>query len=404
SGTEERLARFTELAATAVANSQARERVAQLADEQAALRRVATLVAEGATPSRVFDAVRQEVARMFNIPSTILMRFDADGTGTLLATYGDYLGPVGTRWPLEGDTSAVAMVHQTGRAERADYTNIGNVRGPLAHAARRGGGRYPVAVPVVVEGGGWGSMSAGARGPPPPRGALEGRGAKFPDLRATAIATAESRGEVDASRARIVPTADATRRRIERDLHDGIQQWLVALALRARKAAGLSAAGDAASRELSGLADDLVAVTDELREIARGIHPAILSDAGLDEALGALARRSSVPVHLEVEFRGRYDLTLEATVYYVAAESVTNAVKHAHASAVSVRGGRRDDVLELEIRDDGVGGADPRHGSGLIGLKDRVETLDGTISFVSPAGSGTTIRVQLPTALRPNAD
>src|SRR5262249_43036831 len=201
SGTEERLARFTELAATAVANSQARERVAQLADEQAALRRVATLVAEGATPSRVFDAVRQEVARMFNIPSTILMRFDADGTGTLLATYGDYLGPVGTRWPLEGDTSAVAMVHQTGRAERADYTNIGNVRGPLAHAARRGGVRYPVAVPVVVEGALWGAMSAGSHGPAPPPADLQGRLAEFTELLGPATANAQSRGQVDASRA-----------------------------------------------------------------------------------------------------------------------------------------------------------------------------------------------------------
>src|SRR5262249_56173117 len=159
---------------------------------------------------------------------------------------------------------------------------------------------------------------------------------------------------------RSVPTADATRRRIERDLHDGIQQWLVALALRARKAAALSEADESASEELSGLADDLVAVTDELREISRGIHPAILSDAGLDDALAALARRSAIPVDLDVGFQGRYDPTLEATVYYVAAESITNAVKHAQTSIVTVRGGRRGQALELEITDQGVGGADPR--------------------------------------------
>jgi GAF domain-containing protein len=399
---EDRLSEFTQLVATAIANSQAHEELAQLADEQAALRRVATLVAEAATPNRVFDAVRQEVARMFNIPSTILMRFDADGMATLLATYGDYLGPVGTRWPLDGDTSAVARVHQTGRAARADYT--AGAHGPLAQAARRGGVRYPVAVPVVVEGALWGAMSAGSYGPEPPPADLEGRLAKFTELLGTAIANAEGRAEVAASRARIVATADATRRRIERDLHDGIQQWLVALALRARKAAGLSAADESASQELSGLADDLVAVTDELREISRGIHPAILSDAGLDDALAALARRSAIPIDLDVSFEGRYDPTLEATVYYVAAESITNAVKHAHASTVMVRGGRRDGAIELEITDDGVGGADPRHGSGLIGLKDRVETLGGTISFASPAGAGTTIHVNLPAGPRDGED
>jgi GAF domain-containing protein len=580
---EDRLSEFTQLVATAIANSQAHEELAQLADEQVALRRVATLVAEGATPNRVFDAVRHEVARMFNIPSTILMRFDADGMATLLATYGDYLGPVGTRWPLEGDTSAVARVHQTGRAARADYTNNRNVHGPLAEAARRGGVRYPVAVPVVVEGALWGAMSAGSYGPEPPPADLEGRLAKFTELLGTAIANAENRADLEASeararelaneqaalrrvatlvaqgaspdelfcavakevagvidvpvvginryeadgsytivgnagesslwigtrwpvadegltgmilatgrpsrqddfigisgnlgdsardapirswqesrsvvgvpiivegsiwgimsaaaapgtlvpagteerlarfteliatavsnattrtdlltsRARLVSAADESRRRLERDLHDGIQQWLVALALRARKAAGLSAAGESAVQELSGLADDLVAVTDELREISRGIHPAILSDAGLDDALEALARRSTIRIDLDVSFQGRYDPTLEATVYYVAAESITNAVKHAQASTVTVRGGRRDGSIELEITDDGVGGADPRHGTGLIGLKDRVDTLGGTISFASPAAGGTTIRVKLPAGPRDTED
>jgi signal transduction histidine kinase len=141
-------------------------------------------------------------------------------------------------------------------------------------------------------------------------------------------------------------------------------------------------------------------VTDELREISRGIHPAILSDAGLDDALDALARRSTVRVDLDVGFEGRYEPTLEATVYYVAAESITNAVKHAQASAVRVRGGQREGALVLEISDDGVGGADPRRGTGLIGLKDRVESLGGTISFTSPAGAGTTIRMKLPAGPR----
>ena len=153
-------------------------------------------------------------------------------------------------------------------------------------------------------------------------------------------------------------------------------------------------------QELSGLADDLIEVTDELREISRGIHPAILSDSGLDDALGALARRSAIRVDLDVSFGCRFEPTLEATVYYVVAETITNAVKHAQASTIAVRGGLRGGAIELEVEDDGVGGADPRRGTGLIGLKDRVDTLGGTISFTSPVGGGTTIRVTLPAGPR----
>jgi signal transduction histidine kinase len=256
-----------------------------------------------------------------------------------------------------------------------------------------------VAAPIIVEGGLWGFMSAAQRpGTPIPAGTEE-RLLRFTELVATAVSNTTTRTELLTSRARLVSAADESRRRLERDLHDGIQQWLVALALRARKAAGLVRAAESAL-ELSGLADDLVAVTDELREISRGIHPAILSDAGLDDALDALARRSTVRVDLDVGFEGRYEPTLEATVYYVAAESITNAVKHAQASAVRVRGGQREGALVLEISDDGVGGADPRRGTGLIGLKDRVESLGGTISFTSPAGAGTTIRMKLPAGPR----
>src|SRR5262249_32380213 len=227
----------------------------------------------------------------------------------------------------------------------------------------------------------------------------------FPELVATAVSNASTRSELLMSRARVVSAADETRRRLERDLHDGIQQWLVAPALRARKAARLSSAGEAgAVQEPAGPSGDPRSGTHALREISRGIHPAILSDAGLDDALEALARRSTIRVDLDVSFQGRYDPTLEATVYYVAAESITNAVKHAQASTVTVRGGRRDGALELEITDDGVGGADPRRGTGLIGLKDRVDTLGGTISFASQAGAGTTIRVKLPARPRDGED
>jgi signal transduction histidine kinase len=225
---------------------------------------------------------------------------------------------------------------------------------------------------------------------------VEARLARFTELLAAAVANAESRAEVDASRARIVAAADAERRKIERDLHDGIQQWLVGLALRARKASALATVDSSARDELSRLADDLVAVTDELREMSRGIHPAVLSDAGLNHALRALARRSPIRVALDIDFDRRYDAPLEATVYYVVAESLTNAAKHAQASVVSIRGAVRDDVIELDIEDDGVGGANPRNGTGLIGLQDRVDTLGGTISVASQAGAGTRVRVRLP--------
>jgi PAS domain S-box-containing protein len=188
-----RLADFTDLVATALANAESRAALSELVDEQAALRRVATLVAKGAAPNRVFDAVRVEVAQMFGIPNTIIVRFDADDSATLLATPGEYLGPIGTRWPLKGDDSAVARVYHTGRAARADYT--AGRGGPLAEAARLGGTRYPVAVPVIVDGALWGAMSVGSPGPEPPPD-LEGRLAKFTELLATAIANTEARTEV----------------------------------------------------------------------------------------------------------------------------------------------------------------------------------------------------------------
>ena len=274
--------------------------------------------------------------------------------------------------------------------------------GQLGEAVRKDQMVSTVGVPIIVDGSIWGFMVAAATPGRQIPSDIEKRLIRFTELVATAVSNATTRTDLLTSRARVVSAADETRRRLERDLHDGIQQWLVALALKARKAAGRSAAGESAVQELSGLADDLVAVTDELREISRGIHPAILFDAGLDDALAALARRSAIPTELEVSFHGRFDPTLEATVYYVAAESITNAVKHAQASTVAVRGGLRGDAIELEISDDGVGGADPRRGTGLIGLKDRVDTVGGTISVTSPAGAGTTIRLRVPANPRPN--
>jgi signal transduction histidine kinase len=369
-------------------------RAHELAKEQAALRRVATLVARGASPDELFSAVAEEVAGIIDIPVVGVQRYEADGTFTILGIAGETSFTVGSRWPVE-DEGIAGMILATGRPSRKD--DYSTMSGPLGDAVRKDLMVSTLGVPILVEGGIWGFMIAAARPGKLIPEDVEQRLVRFTELVATAVSNTTTRTELLSSRARVVNAADETRRRLERDLHDGIQQWLVALALRARKAASLTAGRESIREEVSSLADDLVAVTDELREISRGIHPAVLSDAGLDDALMALARRSPIPVDLNVAFEGRDDPTLEATVYYVVAEAITNAAKHSSASSVSVRGGRRDGAIELKISDDGVGGADPRGGSGLIGLRDRVDTLGGTISFASPAGAGTTISMRLPT-------
>src|SRR5262249_5452255 len=223
----------------------------------------------------------------------------------------------------------------------------------------------------------------------------EDRLATFTDLVATAIANAQGRSELAASRRRIVAAADEARRRIERDLHDGIQQRLIALTFRARAMERRPPA------QLPALAAELSAglkeVSDELREVSRGIHPTILTEAGLGPALRALARRSEVPIDVDVDLDGRLPTPIEAAAYYIASEALTNVAKHAGASVVELRAAERDGILSLEVRDDGAGGVDAGRGSGILGLTDRVEALGGTISIASPPGGGTTLAVRLPT-------
>jgi signal transduction histidine kinase len=391
---EGRLAKFTELLATAIAKSEAHEQLALLADEQAALRRVATLVAEGATPQRVFDAVRGEVARMFNAPLSGLLRYDGNGTVTQLAASGDYFGPIERSWTVEGD-SAVARVCRTGLPARADYTRP--TQGSLAATARSEGVLSAVGVPVVVDGSLWGVMAVGTHEAEPLPADLEDRLAKFTQLLATAVANAEGRAELDASRARIVATADATRRGIERDLHDGAQQQLVwlALALRAAQATVPEELEEHRS-ELGRVVDGITAALDDLREVALGIHPAGLSEDGLTPALKRLVARSPLRVNLEVRGDRRFPELVEVTAYYVVSESLTNAAKYADTPAVDVAVAADGGALCVEVRDGGRGGADPGQGSGLLGLRDRVEAIGGTMRLTSPPGAGTSLRVELP--------
>ena len=394
--TLDRLGAFTELMATAIANSDARTEIERLAGEQAALQRIATLVARGAATGEVFAAVAREVSGVMHLPVAAVQRYEDDGeTTTVMAAWSDrpHPFPPGTRWPYHA-SGLGARVRQTGRAGRVvDYSRR---RGAFAVKARELGLYSVAGAPIIVDGHVWGLVTvASTDGPLPDR--TEDRLAEFTELLGTAIANTQSRTELSASRARIVAAADETRRRLERDLHDGIQQRLVSLALKARTIETMAPQPAEEIRgELSGLADGLGTALDELREISHGIHPAILSEAGLGPALEALARRSAVPVELDLNLGPRLGENVEAAGYYIASEAITNVAKHARASFVDMRADGCDGALTLSISDDGIGGADPSRGSGIIGLKDRVEALGGTISVLSPPGQGTALHVQLP--------
>jgi signal transduction histidine kinase len=397
--TERRVAQFTDLVATAIANAQAREDLRRVADEQAALRRVATLVARAAPPSAVFAAVAGEVGRLLSADMTSLSRYDADDAMTVMASWsatGDAV-PLGLRYGVD-DASVSKLVRDTGRPARMD------AYGESGDAAATFGIRSQVAAPITVQGRLWGTMavaSTGAEAPPP---GTEERLAGFAELVATAIANAESQAELRASRARIVATADETRRRIERDLHDGAQQRLVSLALQLRGAQASVPPGlGQLDAELEDVATGITDVLDDVREMARGIHPAILAEGGLRPALKTLARRSAVPVTVDVRPERRLPEPIEVGAYFVVSEALANAAKHADAQVVEVEVDAADDILRVSVRDDGVGGADFSRGSGLVGLKDRVEALGGRIAVESPPNAGTTVRVELPLSGEPES-
>ena len=393
--TEARLASFTELVATAIANTESRASLARLAEEQAALRRVATLVAQGVPPVEIFSAVSDEVAGLFRAQAGVL-RFEHDGPAVVFVGVSKTLElPVGTRWEFQPGMAS-AEVYRTGRSARVDAMDWSSASGTVAGAARRLGIVSTVGSPIVVEGRLWGAMNVASTDELLPFG-MEGRLEKFTELLATAIANAESRSELAASRRRIVAASDQARRRIERDLHDGTQQRLVSLGLAARAAQADAAAdrGDLRA-ELSRIAAGLADAVAELQEFSRGIHPAILSERGLGPALRTLARRSAVPVDLDVTTNARCPEPVEIAAYYVASEALANAMKHAQASRIEMSLTTRHGSLLLSIRDDGVGGADPARGSGLAGLADRVEALGGSIRLHSAAGAGTHITVDLP--------
>ncbi|MFE4501888.1 PAS domain-containing protein [Rhodococcus sp. NPDC056743] len=352
-----------------------------LAEQQAALRRVATLIAHGAAPSDVCASAAAELTRILGSRSTGLYHFTPEGLSTLVAGHTESVSD-GSPHPgasVDGESIA-AQVFRSGHAARIDSAE-----------------NSEVAVPIVVDGSLWGSAVVTSTGPDPLSPDTEARVGDFTDLLATAIANAQARTQLTASRARIVAAADDARHKLERDLHDGAQQRLVSLGLALRSAEASADSEPAALKEqISDIVAGLNDVSADLREISRGIHPAIRSKGGLGPALKALARRSAVPVDLDLRLEPRLPESTEVAAYYVAAEALTNAAKHARASEVHLQARTAGTHLELSVRDDGDGGADPAKGSGLTGIRDRVEALGGQLEIISRTGSGTALLAELP--------
>jgi signal transduction histidine kinase len=384
---------FNKMAASLGEN---RAELHRYAEQQAALRRVATLVARDVPPEDLLQSVAREVAGVLGSDTTGLLRYEPDGDLTVLATWSRL--DVGAPYPerlTPPPGSLNEQILSTGRPASLEFDDDDG--GEAAALYRRYGLRSTLGVPISVRGRLWGLMVSAWAGERLEPEVIEPRLSEFTELVATAIANAESSAELAASRARVVSASDATRRRIERDLHDGTQQRLISVGLQLRAAEALASPDQAELRtQIAEAARGLTGAVEELQEISRGIHPAILSRGGLLEALKALARRSSVPVELHLDVDHRLPEQVEVASYYLVSEALTNAAKHASASALRVDAGADEGDLRLSITDDGVGGADPAAGSGLIGLRDRVEALGGELRVSSPQGHGTSLHATIP--------
>ncbi len=391
--TETRLRDFAEFAAVAVANAESRNRLRRLADSEASLRRIATLAAEGATPKELLAAVADEAARLLDGSTVAIVRYGAGDVFEVVATHNDPVFELGSTGPIE-DSSLAAAVRAARAPVRADDF---------------------LGAPIIVDGDVWGMVVVGLRQrrealprftawytsrmltSSVPSEEIESRLMSFTQLVGNAIYRAEAHAEVIASRARIVAAGDEAMRRIERDLHDGTQQRLVALALHLQR---VRADAPAEARDVHAALEqverELKSVIDEVQELSRGVHPAQLAEGGLRPALRALARRSPVPIDLTVDVPERPSASVETAVYYVVSEALANAIKHSQATSLLVTVVLDSATLRVTVADDGVGGAEIGAGSGLTGLSDRVDALAGRFEVVSPPAGGTTISVALP--------
>jgi signal transduction histidine kinase len=395
--TEDRLSGFTELAATAVANAEAREKLKRVADEQSALRRVATLVARGVAPELVFSAVAEEVANLLPAVDLALVgRYQADAA---IEFVGAWSSAGAAEWIGQmlsvGGNNVTTKVFETKQPARVDTLDDASMATTFA---QRSGIRSGAGAPINVEGQLWGLIIVCSRHEAKLPVGIEHELAGFTELVASAIANAQAQADLAASRARVVASADETRRKIERDLHDGAQAQLVALALQVRAAQAVLPPDHELAAELDVIAARLTSALAELRELASGIHPPVLAAGGLGPAVRTLGRRFRIPVDIHVRTCGRLPEPLEVGAYYVVSEALTNAVKHSEATSITVDIEAADDVLQICVRDDGVGGAEFGRGSGLLGLRDRVEALGGRIVLRSKRGAGTSLSVELPLA------
>jgi signal transduction histidine kinase len=368
-----------------------------LVQEHAALRRVATLVARGPAPDEVFAAVTRETGELLGAQRTSLLRVQSPERAAIVAGWSRGAAPavpVGHTAVIDGRGILGQMLRAAAPVRIDDFDEVG---GAVAALMRRLGIRSAAAGPIILGGRVWGALTASwPAGASMPAGA-EDRVAAFAELVSLAIENAEARQELAASRARLVAAADEARRRIERDLHDGAQQRLVAAALELsildRR---LERDPNEARTVLTRAREHLEGGLGDLRDLARGIHPAVLTERGLNAALDALVDHSPVPVDLRITLPARLDTAIEATVYFLVSEALTNVAKYAQADAVSVDVMATNGDLVVTIADDGVGGADPGQGSGLRGLVDRVHAIGGRLQVTSSPGQGTRLRAHLP--------
>jgi signal transduction histidine kinase len=370
----------------------------ELVREHAALRRVAVLVAREPSPAEVFEAVAREVGTLLGARRAQLVRVASTEEGIVAASWSDGTlqpVPVGHRAPLDGRGVLGQMLRDPRPVRIEDWDEIG---GGVAALMRSLGIRAGAAGPIVIGGRVWGAVAAvWSDAADMPVGA-EDRVAAFAELVAYAIENAEARDELAASRARLVEAADEARRRIERDLHDGAQQHLVAAALELTMLENQFDRDPAAARAaLARAREQLDGGLGELRDLARGIHPSVLTDRGLAVALEGLVKRAPMPVDLRVDLPNRLDTGIEAAAYFLVSEALTNAAKHAQADSAMVEVAGNGDTVVISVADDGVGGAETGRGSGLGGLADRVEAVGGRLEITSPEGEGTRICARLPT-------
>jgi signal transduction histidine kinase len=394
-GIETRMAEFTELVATAIGNIQARADARRLADEQAALRRIATLVAREAPPTEVFAAVAEAVARLLDVTVCPLYRYEGDNAAVVMAAWGDpaLLHPVGRRMPLDGNNLAARIKRG---APSARINDVKEATGPIGESARKLGVRSGVATPIVVDGSLWGGIVVVSSREQPLPPDTEARVAQFTELVATAIANTEARAELTASRARLLAAADDERRRVVRDLHDGAQQRLVHTVVTITMAAQAARGNERAFALLREASVHAQRATSELRELAHGILPSALTHGGLRSGVDALASRMPLLTVHDVPSE-RFPPAVEATAYFIIAEALANVARHAKATRAAVTARVEGDMLLVQVRDDGAGGAQPS-GSGLTGLADRVGAVGGWLAIGGAAEEGTEISAGIPIA------